>query len=812
MTKGGRKAKDKPETAAPAVEPAAVKSSKSGAKPSGSAKPKAAAGTAAPKGQAAKPVSRPAPKRRPARLPDAVVKAIVAGTHGDPFSVLGVQQTDAGFVARCFIPHAEAVAAYDFGGAEIGALEMRDEAGFFEGPLAIDRRQAIRYRARNAGGEWWLADPYSFGPVLGPMDDYYMGEGSHLRLFDKLGAHMTHHEGADGVHFAVWAPNARRVSVVGDFNDWDGRRHPMRLRRDTGIWEIFLPDIGEGRAYKFEIIGAQGEVLPLKADPFAFRSELRPQTASVVARPLAHEWGDDAHRAFWGAADPRRQAISIYEVHAGSWRRKADGGFLTWDEMAEQLIPYVVDTGFTHIEFLPISEHPYDPSWGYQTTGLYAPSARFGEPEGFARFVDGAHRAGIGVILDWVPAHFPTDAFGLARFDGTALYEHEDPRRGYHPDWNTLIYNFGRREVVSFLVNNALYWAEKFHVDGLRVDAVASMLYLDYSRRQGEWIPNEKGGRENLEAVAFLRRLNTEVYGHHPGVVTVAEESTSWPKVSHPADQGGLGFGFKWNMGFMHDTLQYFARDPVHRKHHHTDLTFGLLYAFSENFVLPLSHDEVVHGKGTLLHKMAGDDWQKFANLRAYYGFMWGYPGKKLLFMGQEFAQRREWSEARELDWDLLQHAPHRGMQALVRDLNYLHRSRPALHARDCEPDGFAWLIVDDQERSVFAWLRSAPGGSPVAVVCNFTPVVRENYAVPLPRAGRWKEILNSDAREYGGSGIGNRGMVEAVAVDGRASALVRLPPLATLMFELVEEEAVEAAEPAAREIEAVATADAEPA
>ncbi|RUU08219.1 1,4-alpha-glucan branching protein GlgB, partial [Mesorhizobium sp. M7A.T.Ca.TU.009.01.3.2] len=546
------------------------------------------------------------------------VAAIVAGTHGDPFAVLGVQEAGKGFVARCFVPNAEFVTAYTLTGIIAGELSRRDDGGFFEGKLSIKKRQPLRYHARNAGGDWWLTDPYSFGPVLGPMDDYYIAEGSHLRLFDKLGAHVIEHEGATGVHFAVWAPNARRVSVVGDFNEWDGRRHSMRDRRDTGIWEVFIPDIGAGRPYKYEIIGPDGVRLPLKADPFAFKSELRPATASVVAVPPAHEWGDEAHRNFWRNADHRREAISIYEVHAGSWQLRDDGTFLSWDELADRLIPYVVETGFTHIEFMPISEHPYDPSWGYQTTGLYAPSARFGDPDGFARFVDGAHRAGVGVILDWVPAHFPVDEHGLANFDGTALYEHADPRKGFHPDWNTAIYNFGRREVVSFLVNNALFWAEKYHVDGLRVDAVASMLYLDYSRKAGEWIPNEKGGRENLEAVSFLQKMNKEVYGHHPGVMTIAEESTSWPKVSAPVHEGGLGFGFKWNMGFMHDTLEYFSKEPIFRKHHHNDLTFGLTYAFSENFVLPLSHDEVVHGKGTLLGKMAGDDWQKFATLRAY--------------------------------------------------------------------------------------------------------------------------------------------------------------------------------------------------
>ncbi len=710
------------------------------------------------------------------------IVAIIAGRGSDPFAVLGVHDGDAGFVARCFIPGAERVEALTLAGTAAGTLAAMGH-GFFAGPVNIPFRQPLRYRAARGGESWDVGDAYSFGPVLGPIDDFLIAEGTHARLFDKLGAHPIVHEGAAGVHFAVWAPNARRVSVVGDFNAWDGRLHVMRLRRDIGVWEIFVPDLGPGAAYKFEIVGADGTLLPLKADPFAFRSELRPATASIVAAPPAHDWGDEAHRAFWASADARRQPISIYEVHAGSWRNHADGGFLSWDELADRLIPYAVEMSFTHIELLPISEFPYDPSWGYQTTGLYAPTARFGEPEGFARFVDGAHRAGLGVILDWVPAHFPTDAHGLARFDGTALYEHEDPRLGHHPDWDTAIYNFGRREVASYLVNNALFWAERYHLDGLRVDAVASMLYRDYSRKAGEWLPNTAGGRENLEAVAFLRQMNAAVYGSHPGIVTIAEESTAWPGVSAPVHAGGLGFGFKWNMGFMHDTLTYMAREPIHRRHHHGEITFGLTYAFSENFVLPLSHDEVVHGKHSLIGKMPGDDWQRFANLRAYYAFMWGYPGKKLLFMGQEFAQIREWSEARPLDWQLLGDGRHAGMQRLVRDLNHAYRDRPALHARDCEPDGFAWLIVDDAANSVFAWVRRAPGAPPVAVIANLTPVVRHGYRVPLPAAGRWREIVNSDAEPYGGSGVGNLGGIEAADGPGGIAAHVTLPPLATLFL-----------------------------
>ncbi|RUM09286.1 1,4-alpha-glucan branching protein GlgB [Rhizobium chutanense] len=712
------------------------------------------------------------------------IAAILAGSHSNPFAVLGVHQAGDTFVARCFIPGADEVTAMTLDGGVIGELKQLHTDGFFAGPVSLTKLQPVRYRARRGDAEWAVTDPYSFGPVLGPMDDYFARQGSHLRLFDKMGAHLIKHDGAQGIHFAVWAPNAQRVSVVGDFNNWDGRRHVMRFRADSGIWEIFAPDVPIGVAYKFEIRGQDGVLLPLKADPFARRSELRPKTASITAAELEQEWEDEAHLKHWREADKRRQPISIYEVHAASWQRRQDGTMLSWDELASSLIPYCADMGFTHIEFLPITEHPYDPSWGYQTTGLYAPTARFGEPEGFARFVNGCHKVGIGVILDWVPAHFPTDEHGLGWFDGTALYEHEDPRKGFHPDWSTAIYNFGRTEVVSYLVNNALYWAEKFHLDGLRVDAVASMLYLDYSRKHGEWIPNEYGGNENLEAVRFLQDLNIRLYGQHSNVMTIAEESTSWPKVSQPVHEGGLGFGFKWNMGFMHDTLSYMKRDPIHRRHHHNELTFGLLYAYSENFVLPLSHDEVVHGKGSLIAKMPGDDWQKFANLRAYYAYMWGYPGKKLLFMGQEFAQWSEWSEAKSLDWNLLQYRMHEGMRRLVRDLNFTYRSKPALHERDCEGEGFEWLVADDHQNSVFAWLRKAPGQKPVAVITNFTPVYRENYSIRLPSAGRWREILNTDADIYGGSGKGNGGRVQAVDAGGDITCSITLPPLATIMLE----------------------------
>ncbi len=710
--------------------------------------------------------------------PADAIAALLAGRHADPFSLLGPHAGPDGTFVRAWLPGAQKVLAHDLAGTVLGELKPVGD-GIVEGVIAGPPRP-LWYYARGGGGEWWVKDPYSFGPVLGPTDDFLIAEGTHLRLHDKLGAHPIRHQGAEGMHFAVWAPNAQVVSVVGDWNLWDAKRHPMRRRGDVGVWEIFLPDVGPGQAYKFAIIGPNGERLPHKADPFAFESELRPATASRTAAPIDHDWRDAAHRAHWASVDPRRVPISIYEVHAGSWQRDDDGWFLPWDRLADRLIPYVVDMGFTHIEFLPISEHPYDPSWGYQTTGLYAPSARFGDPAGFARFVDGAHRAGVGVLLDWVPAHFPTDAHGLARFDGTALYEHDDPRLGFHPDWNTAIYNFGRREVSQFLVNNALFWAERYHVDGLRVDAVASMLYRDYSRKADEWIPNADGGRENWEAVAFLRDTNRAVYREHPGFFTVAEESTSWPGVSKPAHEGGLGFGFKWNMGFMHDTLAYMAREPVHRTHHHDEITFGLTYAFSENFVLPLSHDEVVHGKGSLLTKMAGDDWQQFANLRAYYALMWGYPGKKLLFMGQEFAQRREWSEERALDWELLDAPAHRGVATLVRDCNRLYRDTPALHARDCEGDGFVWAVVDDAANSVFAWERRAPGDAPVLVVSNLTPVPRAGYRVPVSQDGRWREILNSDAADYGGSGTGNMGVV--TANDGHVT--LTLPPLATVWLQ----------------------------
>ena len=723
------------------------------------------------------------------RAPQSDVDAVLAARHGDPFAVLGPHETLAGLAIRAFVPGAEAVWVETEKGREVASLTRRHADGFFEGLVAgAVKRFPYRLRARAGEREWAFADPYAFGPVLGPTDDYLLVEGSHQKLYERLGAHVATHEGVDGVRFAVWAPNARRVSVVGDFNAWDGRRAQMRKRVDSGIWEIFVPGAVAGAAYKYEIVAADGAHLPLKADPCGQRAELRPSTASLVPSDTLYAWGDAVHMAERAKYDPRRAPMAIYEVHLPSWRRGEGDRFLAYDELADALIPYVLDMGFTHIELLPVSEHPLDASWGYQPIGLFAPTARHGEPEGFKRFVDRAHQSGLCVILDWVPAHFPTDEHGLARFDGAHLYEHPDPRRGFHPDWSTAIYDFGRREVANFLIANALYWLDCFHIDGLRVDAVASMLYLDYSRKEGEWASNPDGSNDNRDAVAFLKKFNETVYGLYPGVVTIAEESTSWPGVSRPTSAGGLGFGFKWNMGWMNDTLRYMASDPVHRKWRHKELTFGLLYAFAENFVLPLSHDEVVHGKGSIVSKMPGDEWRRFAGARAYYGLMWGHPGKKLLFMGQEFGQTQEWNFAKSLEWRLLDHAPHRGLKAFVRDLNAAYRAHEALYARDCEAEGFQWIVVDDANSSVFAFARfGADRSRPIVVVSNFTPVPREAYRIGLPRAGRWREILNSDAAAYNGSGLGNLGAVCAEPQpmgDFAASAAILLPPLATLYFE----------------------------
>jgi 1,4-alpha-glucan branching enzyme len=727
-------------------------------------------------------------------LADADIDHLRNANHADPFSVLGPHVgEDRRLWLRAFLPGAAQVDALAADGIKpLGTLSRRHDDGFFEGSLPVGTPADYRLKVQwHGGAQSVLDDPYRFPPVLGEMDVWLMGEGSHLRPYEVLGATQREMLGVAGTSFAVWAPNASRASVVGDFNSWDGRRHPMRLRSECGVWEIFIPGVGAGAAYKFELRSREGHVLPLKADPYALQSEMRPATASVVSRMPALA-PPSAQRQKANALDA---PMSIYEVHLGSWRRKVEQGnaFLAWDELAETLVPYARDMGFTHLELLPVSEHPFDGSWGYQPVGLYAPTSRFGDAPGFRRFVDRCHAEGLGVLLDWVPAHFPSDAHGLAAFDGTHLYEHSDPREGFHQDWNTLIYNFGRTEPRNFLVANALFWLERYNVDGLRVDAVASMLYRDYSRKHGEWVPNVHGGRENLEAIAFLKRMNEVVGVERPQAVTLAEESTAFPAVSRPTFAGGLGFHYKWNMGWMHDTLAYMSRDPIHRQYHHGELSFGLVYAFNENFVLPISHDEVVHGKGSLLAKMPGDRWQKFANLRAYLGFMFGHPGKKLLFMGCEFAQEREWNHDQSLDWHLLDDPSpanlHGGVQRLLRDLNRLYRETPALYQRDFEPSGFEWIDHQDAQRSVLSFIRrGSHDGDFVVVVCNFTPTVHQGFRVGVPQAGVYRERLNTDSPHYGGSNVVTPfGEVTAqpVARNGRPHSIeFALPPLATVIFE----------------------------
>jgi 1,4-alpha-glucan branching enzyme len=723
------------------------------------------------------------------RLDDlGAIEALAQGRHGDPFAILGPHAVGPGTVLRVLRPGADSAEAFSpDSGKTCGKLLRRHPDGFFEG-LISKAKTPPRYRLRFSRGDdvWEEEDAYRFPSTFGELDLHLIGEGRHGQLYEKLGAHPLTCDGIAGTRFAVWAPNASRVSVIGGFNHWDGRRHPMRRHPGTGIWEMFVPDILPGELYKYEILGPGGEMLPSKADPVGFLSELPPATASVVHGLPVHDWSDDHWMRDRSTRHDRTAPISIYEVHLGSWRKRDDGSELSYDELADQLIPYVKDLGFTHVECLPISEHPFSGSWGYQPIGLFAPTSRFGPPEAFSRFVDRCHREGLGIIIDWVPAHFPSDAHGLAQFDGTALYEHADPRQGFHRDWNTLIYNFGRREVSNFLSANALFWLDRYHVDALRVDAVASMLYLDYSREPGEWVPNVHGGNENLDAIAFLRDTNTALFAKFDGATSIAEESTAFPGVSRPVHTGGLGFGYKWNMGWMHDTLDYISRDPVHRRHHHDQITFGLLYAFSENFVLPLSHDEVVHGKGSLIGRMPGDRWQKFANLRAYFTFMWTHPGKKLLFMGGEFGQEREWNHDHGLDWHHLDDPMHRGLQDLLRDLNALYRREKALHERDCEAEGFEWIDASDPTSSVYIYMRNGLSNSrPVVVACNFTPVVRQGYRVGLPRAGNWSELLNSDSERYGGSGVVNP-VVEATddPWHGRsASAVVTLPPLGTVVL-----------------------------
>ncbi len=720
---------------------------------------------------------------------DAEVDALVRGVHGNPFAILGPHADRDGLVVRAYLPNALGVDLLDWDDQVLSPMDQGQVPGLFFARL--ERPQRYRLRIRWPGGEQITEDPYSFGPQLGEMDLYLFAEGNHRNLGHVFGAQLAEVDGVPGVRFCVWAPNARRVSVVGDFNSWDGRRHPMRLRFPAGVWELFIPRLGPGEKYKYEILGPHG-LLPQRADPVALATELPPGTASVVARPLQHQWRDGE----WLEQRKARQAVnapmSIYEVHVGSWRKEGGdhGRYYNWHELAERLIPYVVEMGFTHIELMPIMEHPFGGSWGYQPLSQFAPSARYGSPEDFAAFIDACHQAGIGVILDWVPAHFPTDGHGLGHFDGTSLYEYAHPFEGFHQDWDTFIYNLGRTEVHGFMLASALHWLREFHVDGLRVDAVASMLYRDYSRKEGEWIPNRYGGRENLEAIDFLRHLNDVVEFEAPGAVVIAEESTAFPGVSRPTQDGGLGFAYKWNMGWMHDTLKYIEENPIHRAYHHDKMTFGLIYAFSEHFVLPISHDEVVHGKRSLIDKMPGDRWQKFANLRAYLSFMWTHPGKKLLFMGSEFGQWREWSHDRELDWFLLDEPDHRGAQRLVQDLNRLYQGAPALYERDSDYRGFQWVIGDDRWNSVYAWLRWSESGEPLLVVCNFTPVVREGYGVGVPRDGRWVEVLNSDAECYGGSNVGNGGLLEALEEPSHgqpATLMLTLPPLAVVILRPTE-------------------------
>ncbi len=723
-------------------------------------------------------------------VPAKEIRAIVSGNQADPFAWLGMHVTGGGLVVRAFLPCASKVQLIDATSAKPVADMVRiHDDGLFEASLADAAPFDYRLRRFAGGGHQDIADPYAFAPVLGEIDRYLLSEGTHYRSYEKLGAHVAAIGGVDGVAFALWAPNARRVSVVGDFNGWDGRCHAMRLHPGCGIWEIFIPGIGEGALYKFEIKGADGALLPLKADPYAFYMEQSPGTASIVHDINGFDWSDKDWFDERAAKNRRDAPISIYEVHLGSWRRKPEDAnrVLNYRELADSLIPYVKSMGFSHIELLPVTEFPFDGSWGYQPIGLFAPTSRYGAPDDFRHFVDRCHAQGIGIILDWVVGHFPEDPHGLGLFDGTHLFEHADPRMGRHADWGTLIYNFSRAEVANYLLANALFWLEQYHIDGLRVDAVASMLYLDYSRKEGEWLPNERGGNENFGAAAFLRRLNELVYSHHPGAFTVAEESTSWPKVSQPTDTGGLGFGYKWNMGWMNDSLDYISHEPVHRKYHHNELTFSLIYAFSENFVLPVSHDEVVHGKGSLLARMPGDEWQQFANMRLYLAYMFTHPGKKLLFMGCEFAQGSEWDYRTSLDWHLADLPQHQGIQILVRDLNRLYRDIPALHLKDCEGEGFSWIEANDSEQSVLSYTRHGERREDaVIVVCNFTPVPRENYQIGVASQGAYEELLNTDSHFYGGSDKGNLGAVRAGLEPAHGlpfSLRVTLPPLGVVVF-----------------------------
>ncbi|WP_342361988.1 1,4-alpha-glucan branching protein GlgB [Terrarubrum flagellatum] len=710
--------------------------------------------------------------------------ALNEARHGDPFSFLGPHRiADRAFVVRAYLPGANAV-DLQLGDDELAPMSHRAD-GLFEGVL-VDRTD-YKLRISWPGAIQRTADPYSFPEILTDVDLHLFNEGRHFDLAERFGANPASIRGVDGVSFAVWAPNAKSVSVIADFNGWDARRHPMRLLHGAGVWELFIPGVAPGAVYKYAIVAADGRRLPWKADPLARRTETPPRTASVVTPKLEFAWTDGEWMAARQSGALQAKPLSIYEVHVGAWLRTNHDHIPSWDEACERLVPYLTHMGFTHVELMPVMEHPFGGSWGYQPLSLFAPTSRLGPPEAFVRFVDACHKAGIGVLLDWVPAHFPSDDHGLAQFDGTALYEHQDPREGFHHDWNTLIYNIGRREVRGFLLASALWWLEKFHLDGLRVDAVASMLYRDYSRPHDQWIPNMYGGRENLEAISFFRELNDVIAARCPGAITIAEESTAWPGVTRPTEHGGLGFDFKWNMGWMHDTLRFFARDPVHRSYHLDDVTFGLIYAFSEQFILPLSHDEVVHGKGSLLSRMPGDDWRRFANLRLCLALMWGHPGKKLLFMGGEFGQQDEWNVDAAFPWPHPDDRYRQGCSTLVRDLNGLYRSQPALHVLDRSPQGFAWIIADDARNTVFAFRRSSGDAArDIIVIANMTTEPRHDYRVGVPRVGRWREILNTDSDRYGGSNVGNLGEIstESIPSHGEQQSLsLTLPPLGALMF-----------------------------
>jgi 1,4-alpha-glucan branching enzyme len=721
----------------------------------------------------------------PADVDFAAIDALVDGTHTEPHQILGPHISDGTVTIRVLRPNASGVDVV-IGDQRYPTTHVHRGvwAVAVPGDDAPDYRLSVAYEGDSLPAD----DPYRFLPSLGEVDQHLISEGRHEQVWEVMGAHThiydTPHGPVHGVSFAVWAPNAKGVRVVGDFNYWDGTSTPMRSLGSTGIWELFVPEIGDGARYKFDVLGHDG-IRRLKADPYASATEVPPATASVVFTSH-HDWQDDQWLTARAAKDPHRSAMSIYEVHLASWKPG-----LSYDELAVELVDYVVANGFTHVEFLPVMEHPFGGSWGYQVTSYYAPTSRLGDPDGLRRLIDSLHRAGIGVFVDWVPAHFPKDEFALARFDGTPLFEHPDPSRGEHPDWGTYVFDFGRREVRNFLVANAIYWCEEFHVDGLRVDAVASMIYLDYSREPGEWVPNIHGGRENLEAVDFIKEMNATVYKRVPGVVTIAEESTSWPGVTQPTHLGGLGFGLKWNMGWMNDALRYLSQEPIYRQYHHDKLTFALMYAWSENFVLPISHDEVVHGKGSLLRKIPGDRWQQLATVRAFLAYMWAHPGKQLLFMGQEFAQDAEWSEERGLDWWLLEHGEHRGVADMIRRANEIYDVTPALWQLDHDPGGFEWIDANDAPNNTFSWLRWDAEGGVIANIANFSAIPHHNYRIGLPFAGRWEEILNTDADIYGGSGVGNLGSVTAneESWHGRpASAEISIPPLGAIWLKYTPE------------------------